>query len=122
MKTIAVLAAALAVSLTCAGTASAQGFGGDSVTITKTGTDAFGTRRTVTRSRNSDGSESISKSVTDDRGNRRSVTKRRNADGSESISKSVTDDRGNRKSVTKRRNTDGSESITITKSGGQRRL
>src|SRR5262245_56986219 len=122
MKTIAVLAAALAVSLTWAGTASAQGFGGDSVTITKTGTDVFGNRRSVTRSRNSDGSESISRSVTDDFGNRRSVTRRRNADGSELISRSDTDSLGNRKSVTKRHNTDGSESITITKTGGQRRL
>jgi hypothetical protein len=87
MKTIAVLGAALAISLTFAETASAQAFGGgDSVSVTQTSTDAFGNRQSVTKRRNADGSASISKSTTDAFGNRQSVTKRRNADGSESIS------------------------------------
>ena len=45
MKTIAVVTAALAISFACAGTASA-----DSVTITRTGVDAFGNKQSVTKS------------------------------------------------------------------------
>lgn len=49
MKTLAVLAAALAISLACVGTASAQRFAGSSVSETRTITDAFGNKRSVTR-------------------------------------------------------------------------
>jgi hypothetical protein len=76
MKTLAVLAAALAISLACAGTASAQRFAGTSITETRTTTDGFGNRRTHTRSRNSDGSITHTRSGTDAFGNQRSVTRR----------------------------------------------
>ena len=57
MKTLAaVIAATLAISLACAETASAQ-----SVSTTTSTTDAWGNKQSVTKSRNSDGSESISK-------------------------------------------------------------
>jgi hypothetical protein len=49
MKTLAVLAAAPAISLACAGTASAQRFAGSSVSETRTTIDAFGNKRSVTR-------------------------------------------------------------------------
>jgi hypothetical protein len=115
VKTIAILTAALAISLACAGTASAQT---SSVTQT-TSTDGFGNQRTVTKRHNADGSESVTKSVSDGFGDRKSITKRHNADGSESVTKSVSDAFGNRKSVTKRENADGSESITFTKTKGR---
>jgi hypothetical protein len=77
MKTLAVLAAALAISLACAGTASAQRFDGGRVIETQTIIDALGNRRNVTRSRNSDGSASVTetRTGTDAFGNRRSVTR-----------------------------------------------
>jgi hypothetical protein len=81
VKTLAILTAALAISLACAGTASAQT---SSVSQT-TSTDAFGNQRTVTKRHNADGSESVSRSVTDAFGNKKSITKRQNADGSESV-------------------------------------
>jgi hypothetical protein len=110
MKTLVVLSAALAISLACVGTASAQGL----VSVTTT-TDGFGNQKTFTKRRNSDGSASISASTTDAFGIRKTFTKRRNADGSESISKSTSDADGNRNSITKRRNADGTESISVTK-------
>jgi hypothetical protein len=58
MKTIAVVTAALAISLAFAGTASA-----DSFTMTRTGVDAFGNNQSVTQS-------------IDNFGNRRSVISR----------------------------------------------
>jgi hypothetical protein len=79
MKTIAVLGAALAISLTFAETASAQAFGGgDSVSVTQTSTDAFGNRQSVTKRRNADGSESINitKGNIGISGNLRSVNRR----------------------------------------------
>jgi hypothetical protein len=84
MKTLAVLAATLAISLTCAGTASAQRSDGGSVIETRTSTDAFGNQRSVTRRRNSDGSASVSvtRTGTDAFGNRRSVTRRITDNGS----------------------------------------
>jgi hypothetical protein len=75
MKTLAVLAAALAISLACAGTASAQRSDGRSVSETRTIVDAFGNKRTVTRIRNSDGSVTDTRSGTDTFGNKRSVTR-----------------------------------------------
>ena len=111
MKTLAaVIAATLAISLACAETASAQ-----SVSITTSKTDEFGNKQGVTKSRNSDGSESISKFTKDAFGNKQRVTKTHNADGSESFSKFSADALGNKKKVTKTRNTDGSESVSITK-------
>jgi len=76
MKTLAVLAAALAISLASAGAASAQRFGGSCVSETRTSTDAWGNKRTVTRVRNSDGSVTDTRSGTDAYGNQRSVTRR----------------------------------------------
>jgi len=76
MKTLAVLAAALAISLASAGAVSAQRFGGSSVSETRTSTDAWGNKRTVTRVRNSDGSVTDTRSGTDAYGNQRSVTRR----------------------------------------------
>ena len=111
MKTLAaVIAATLAISLACAETASAQ-----SVSITTSKTDEFGNKQSVTKSRNSNGSESISKFNKDAFGNKQRVTKTHNADGSESFSKFSADADGNKKKVTKTRNTDGSESVSITK-------
>jgi hypothetical protein len=81
MKTLAVLAAALAISLACAGTASAQRFAGSSASETRTTTDAFGNKRSVTRIRNSDGSVTNTRSGTDAFGNKRSVTSRTTDEG-----------------------------------------
>jgi hypothetical protein len=116
MKSLAVLAAALAISLACAGTASAQRFAGNSVSETQTTTDAFGNKRTHTRTRNSDGSISDSRSGTDAFGNKRTVTRSRNSDGSVSETRSATDASGNQRSVT-RRNTDegGLQCQTVTR-------
>ena len=66
MKTLAILTTALAISLACAGTASAQ-------------------TSSITKRHNADGSESVTKSVSDGLGDQKSITKRRNADGSESV-------------------------------------
>ena len=82
MRTLAVLAATLAITLTFAATASAQ-----SVSITTSKTDEFGNKQSITKTRNSDGSESISKFTKDALGNKQRVTKTHNADGSESFSK-----------------------------------
>jgi len=76
MKTLAVLAAALAISLACVGTASAQRFAGSSVSETRTITDAFGNKRSITRIRNSDGSVTNTLRGTDAFGNKRTVTRR----------------------------------------------
>ncbi len=79
MKTLAVLAAALAISLACAETASAQA--GNSVSETRTFIDAFGNKHSVTRIRNSDGSVTKTRSGTDAFGNQRSVTLRTTDEG-----------------------------------------
>jgi hypothetical protein len=60
VKTLAILTAAFAISLACAVTASAQ-------------------TSSITVRRNADGSESVTKSVSDAFGDRKSITKRRNA-------------------------------------------
>lgn len=71
MKTLAVLGAALAISLTFAAPASAQFFGGgNSVSVTRTSTDGFGNRQSVTRRISSNGFGGRCMSVT-----------RRNSDG-----------------------------------------
>jgi hypothetical protein len=75
MKTLAVLAAALAISLACIGTASAQRFAGSSVSETWTITDAYGNKRSVTRMRNPDGSVTNILRGADAYGNKRIVTR-----------------------------------------------
>ena len=82
MKTLAILGAALAISLTFAAPASAQFFGGgSSVSITRTGTDIFGNRRSVTRriSDNGFGGRclSVTRRISNDFGNSASRTVRR---------------------------------------------
>jgi hypothetical protein len=79
MKTLAVLAAALAISLSCVGTASAQRFAGRSVSETRITIDAFGNKRSATRIRNSDGSVTNIRRGTDAFGN--SVTRRTTDEG-----------------------------------------
>jgi hypothetical protein len=81
MKTIAVLAAALAISLVSAGAASAQRFAGSSVSETRTITDAYGNKQSVTRVRNPDGSVTDTRIGTDAYGNKRSVTRRTTDEG-----------------------------------------
>ena len=79
-KTLSILGALALSSLMFAETASAQG----SVSITRTRTDAFGNRTSMTRSYNSDGSDSVSvtRTGTDVFGNRKSVTRTTNDNGS----------------------------------------
>jgi hypothetical protein len=78
MKTLAVLGAALAISLTFAAPASAQFFGGGSVSVTRTSTDIFGNRRSVTRRISDNGFGGRCVSVT-----------RRISDGFDSASRTV---------------------------------
>ena len=104
MKTVAVLAAALAISLACAETASAQG---NSVTETWSGTDSLGNKQLFTRSRNSDGSVTVTRCGADSFGNQRCITRGRNSDGSVSATRSGRDARGNERSITRNFTDDG---------------
>ena len=106
MKTLAVLAAALAISVACAGTASAQRFAGSSVSETRTTIDAFGNKRSVTRIRNSDGSVTNTRSGTDAFGNKRSVTRRTTDEGGltcQTVTRRSTNALGDTASPTERR-------------------
>lgn len=77
MKTLAVLLGAAAISLTFAAPASAQFFGGggflgggNSISVTRSSTDAFGNRQSVTRRITNNGFGGVCRSIT-----------RRNSDG-----------------------------------------
>jgi hypothetical protein len=75
MKTLAVLLGAAAISLTFAAPASAQFFGGGfggggSISVTRSSTDAFGNRQSVTRRISNNGFGGVCRSIT-----------RRNSDG-----------------------------------------
>ena len=106
MKTLAVLAAALAISLVSAGTASAQRFSGGSVSETRITTDAYGNKRSVTRIRNSDGSVTDTRIGTDAYGNKRSITRRTTDEGGltcQTITRRVKNASGDTASRTERR-------------------
>lgn len=71
MKTLAVLGATLAISFALAAPASAQflgggGFlgGGNSISVTRSSTDAFGNRRSVTRRISNNGFGGVCRSIT----------------------------------------------------------